>query len=118
MSDFSDCSDGGLAIAFTESCFGADVGATIDVSQIMSSSDNLDKWGVLYGESLGRIIVSVKPNNSERFENVMKDHSIIKLGVVGDNDLIKITNGNDVLLQSSMKSLKKSWQGTLNGGSQ
>ncbi len=113
-----DCSDGGLAVAFTESCFGADVGATIDVSQIMSSSDNLDKWGVLYGESLGRIIVSVKPNNSERFENVMKDHSIIKLGVVGDNDLIKITNGNDVLLQSSMKSLKKSWQGTLNGGSQ
>ena len=113
-----DCSDGGLAVAFTESCFGADVGASIDISDIFASTSPLDKWGLLYGESLGRIIVSVKPDNSDKFERAMKNHTFFRLGVVGKKDQIQISNGSEVLLEASMNALKISWQGTLNGGGQ
>ena len=113
-----DCSDGGLAVAFSESCFGADVGASIDISDIFASTSSLDKWGLLYGESLGRIIVSVKPDNSDKFEMAMKNHSFFRLGVVGKTDQIQISNGSEVLLEASMNALKISWQGTLNGGGQ
>jgi phosphoribosylformylglycinamidine synthase len=111
-----DCSDGGLATAFAEACFGADVGAFIDISGI-SSCDELNKWGTLFGESLGRILVSVKPVNSEKFEDFMAGHKFTQLGLVGITDEIHISNGSDVLLQASMSELKNSWQGTLNGGS-
>lgn len=110
-----DCSDGGLASALAESCFGADKGAIIDISGI-SSCDDLDKWGALFGESLGRILVSVKPINSKQFEQSMFGHKFTQLGVVGNSDEIQISDGDNILLESSMSSLKNSWQGTLNGG--
>ena len=110
-----DCSDGGLASALAESCFGADKGAIIDINGI-SSCDDLDKWGALFGESLGRILVSVKPINSKQFEQYMFGHKFTQLGVVGNSDDIQISDGDNILLESSMSSLKNSWQGTLNGG--
>ena len=50
-----DCSDGGLAVSLAESCFGFDGGAEIDLSELFSEDDELDEWGALFGESLGRI---------------------------------------------------------------
>ncbi|MBP04415.1 MAG: phosphoribosylformylglycinamidine synthase [Euryarchaeota archaeon] len=111
-----DCSDGGLAVAISECCFGSDSGARIDVSPIMSDCNQIEPWGAMFGESLGRILVSVKPENSEAFENSMTDHACYFLGVVEEGDTISVTNGDTTLISTSMSSLRKAWKATLDGG--
>jgi phosphoribosylformylglycinamidine synthase len=96
-----DCSDGGLAVAISECCFGSDSGARIDVSPIMSDCNQIEPWGAMFGESLGRILVSVKPENSEAFENSMTDHACYFLGVVEEGDTISVTNGDTTLISTA-----------------
>ena len=51
VSSAHDCSDGGLAVALAECCFGADSGASIDISPLQSDCSDLDDWGALFGEA-------------------------------------------------------------------
>ena len=76
----------------------------------------MDTWGALFGESLGRILVSVKPEKSEAFEKSMNGHECNYLGKVISGDEIIFTNGKELILSSSMSELRSSWKGTLNGG--
>ena len=111
-----DCSDGGLAVSLSECCFGSDSGARIDIFSIMSDCNQIDPWGAVFGESLGRILVSVKPENSEAFETSMKGHACYPLGTVEEGDTISVTNGNTILISTSMSALRKAWKDTLDGG--
>ena len=111
-----DCSDGGLAVAISECCFGSDSGARVDISPIMHDCNQIEPWGAMFGESLGRILVSVKPENSEAFENLMTDHACYFLGVVEEGDTISVNNGDTTLISTSMSSLRKAWKETLDGG--
>ena len=111
-----DCSDGGLAVALAECCFGSDSGAGIDLSSIMSDCTQIDAWGAMFGESLGRILVSVKPEDCEVFETSMADHACYALGTVEDGDKISVRNGEDNLTSTSMSDLRSAWKGTLDGG--
>ena len=111
-----DCSDGGLAVAISECCFGSDSGARVDISPIMYDCNQIEPWGAMFGESLGRILVSVKPENSEAFENLMTDHACYFLGVVEEGDTISVNNGDTTLISTSMSGLRKAWKETLDGG--
>jgi phosphoribosylformylglycinamidine synthase len=111
-----DCSDGGLAVALSECCFGSDSGARIDISAIMSDCDQIDPWGAMFGESLGRILVSVKAENKEAFETSMIGHACYSLGVVEEGDTISVTNRDTPLISTSMSTLRKAWKETLDGG--
>ena len=81
-----------------------------------SNQSDLDIWGALFGESLGRILVSTKPKNSQLFEEYMKGHTCNLLGVVCPEDEIIFRNSEEVVLSASMSDLRNSWKGTLNGG--
>ena len=111
-----DCSDGGLVVSLAECCFGSNSGAEVDISSIMSDCDQIDAWGALFGESLGRILVSVKSDDCEAFEANMTGHACYDLGHVVDGDKILISNGADCLISSSMSELRGAWKGTLDGG--
>tara|TARA_B100000900_G_scaffold363288_1_gene337185 strand:- start:27396 stop:27767 length:372 start_codon:yes stop_codon:yes gene_type:complete len=116
VSSAHDCSDAGLAAAISECCFGCDSGADLNISELFNVDPELDLWGALFGESLGRILVSVSPENSIAFETIMKGHECNYLGKVISGDNIKITNSNSPVLTASMSKLRDSWKGTLNGG--
>jgi phosphoribosylformylglycinamidine synthase len=111
-----DCSDAGLAAALTECCFGCDSGAVLEISNLFNNNKNLDIWGALFGESLGRILVSVKPQNSKLFEELMMKHECNKIGKVTSNDMIIFNNQDQIILSANVKELRESWKGTLNGG--
>nr|MBC8518327.1 phosphoribosylformylglycinamidine synthase [Euryarchaeota archaeon] len=111
-----DCSDGGFAVALAEACFGADSGCNVDISEIFSDNNSLDKWGALFGESLGRILVSVKDEHSSEFEAAMESNACFRLGEVVSGDEITISKSGETILQASMSALKQSWQATLDGG--
>ena len=76
----------------------------------------MDNWGALFGESLGRILVSIKPENSQIFEKFMEEHECNYLGKVNFDDNIRITRLMKPVLSASMSELRDSWKGTLNGG--
>ena len=116
VSSAHDCSDAGLAAAIAECCFGCDSGVDLDISDLFNADINLDNWGALFGESLGRILVSVNPKNSEMFENTMQGNECNYLGKVTLGDKISITNSKVQILTASMSELKDSWKSTLNGG--
>jgi len=111
-----DCSDGGLAAALAECCFGADSGATIDIAGLESDCSHLDEWGALFGESLGRILVSIAAEQEEAFLKAMAGNSCTLLGAVGEGDDITINYRETEVLQASMDALRTAWQGTLDGG--
>ena len=111
-----DCSDGGLAAALAECCFGADSGATIDIAGLESDCSHLDEWGALFGESLGRILVSIAAEQEEAFLKAMAGNSCTLLGAVEEGDDITINYRETEVLQASMDALRTAWQGTLDGG--
>jgi phosphoribosylformylglycinamidine synthase len=111
-----DCSDGGLAVALAECCFGADSGASVDIAGLESDHSHLDEWGALFGESMGRIIVSVSPGDSEGFSKAMGGNSCTLIGMVGEGDDIIVCSGETEVLRASMSKLRESWQGALGGG--
>ena len=111
-----DCSDGGLAVALAECCFGSDSGAKLDITPIWSDCDHLDAWGALFGESLGRILVSTSPDDREAFEKSMEGITCHYIGDVSSDDGISFSRHGDVILSASMKELRESWKGTLHGG--
>jgi phosphoribosylformylglycinamidine synthase len=116
VSSAHDCSDAGFAAAVAECCFGCNSGVDLDISDIFNADINLNDWGALFGESLGRILVSVKPENSESFEVSMKGHECNYLGKVNSGDEITITAQDLPILVASMSELRNSWKNTLNGG--
>ena len=111
-----DCSDGGLAVALAECCFGSDSGAKVDITPLWTDCDNLDTWGALFGESLGRILVSTSPDDRETFEKSMEGVTCHYIGDVSEGDDISFSREGDAILSASMKGLRESWKGTLHGG--
>jgi phosphoribosylformylglycinamidine synthase subunit PurL len=91
-----DCSEGGLAVALTESCIsekGKEIGATVEVKQ-----GGLSKEALLFGESQSRVVISVKPSDLKAVEDVIKSfrYPYENGGKVGGqelkiNDLIRVT---------------------------
>tara|TARA_B100001758_G_scaffold42247_1_gene33371 strand:- start:6686 stop:7327 length:642 start_codon:yes stop_codon:yes gene_type:complete len=107
-----DCSDGGLATAIAECCFGCDGGTTISLDGI----EGVDNWAALFGESLGRIVVTVSPENVQRFGTIMAKHSVTKLGQVDDKETLEFTRDQNTILSSNLSDLLQAWKGTLHMG--
>jgi phosphoribosylformylglycinamidine synthase len=88
-----DCSDGGLAVALAESCISQQVaretprliGAQIDLTS--ANVSRLD--ALLFGESQGRIVLSVAPLNVPKVLERAKILSVAatKLGTIGGSEL-------------------------------
>jgi len=111
-----DCSEGGLAVALSECCFGANAGASVSIDGLWSDCEDLDTWGALFGESLGRIIVSIRPDDCEAFEEAMNGSSCHLMGAVVKGDAITFYRNGEDALSSSLSYLRKAWKGTLDGG--
>ena len=78
-----DCSDGGLAVSLAECCFPADKGCAIDFPLKYRADFEL------FGESHGRIVVSIDETNVEAFKFICQSHNqpFVKLGMVTDTRL-------------------------------
>ena len=104
-----DCSEGGVGVAVAEMCIGGRLGATIDLDG--TGHDSL--WARLWGESLGRFIVAVKPEREAEFVQWMAGHPITVLGEAVDNQTLTITDGYDEIVSADVEAMVKSWQGAL-----
>ena len=104
-----DCSEGGLAVALAEMCIGGRIGASIDID----GTGNGDLWARLWGESLGRIVVAVKPEHESDFLATMKGHPTTILGEVTASSVLEMVDGETTLISSDVNALADAWKGTL-----
>jgi len=107
-----DCSDGGLAVTIAECCFGCGGGTTIALDGI----GDVDDWAALFGESLGRIIVSIKSENKDNFEEKMDGHACTPLGMVGASKTLSFTRNGQSICKAPLSTLLKAWKEPLNMG--
>jgi phosphoribosylformylglycinamidine synthase len=70
----------------------------------------------LFSESQGRIIVSIAPQNKNKFEKIMKKHSLSLIGKVEKNTELKISglNGKEIIKMKILDCLK-SYKSTFKG---
>jgi phosphoribosylformylglycinamidine synthase len=60
-----DCSDGGLAVALAESCFGTGLGADVSMRGVsVASAAAVNRAAALFGESASRAVVSARPGDA------------------------------------------------------
>ena len=104
-----DCSEGGVAVAAAEMCIGGRVGADLDID----GTGDASVWARLWGESLGRFIVGVQPEDEADFVEWMSGHPITLLGSVTDSNNLTISDGYDVLIDAEIHPMVEAWQNTL-----
>jgi phosphoribosylformylglycinamidine synthase subunit PurL len=82
-----DCSEGGLAVALSESCFNPTglYGADVDLAGPSQS----DAITALFNESQSRIVISVSPENIDKTMSILRERgvSVQQLGKVGGDEL-------------------------------
>jgi phosphoribosylformylglycinamidine (FGAM) synthase-like enzyme len=106
-----DCTEGGIAVAIAESCIsnhrarGTDqlTGAAID----LAGEGRLD--ALLFGETQGRIVISVSPANLAKILTEAKAANVTatKIGTVGGNRLTIKTRG--LSIDASLEELHDLW---------
>ncbi len=99
-----DLSDGGLAVAVTESAIGTEFGAELDVSELGELSLN----AILFSESHSRFVVSIRPENKVKFEELFGEEFKF-IGKVNSNKKMKIVFDNDKVVSSEMEELEQAW---------
>jgi phosphoribosylformylglycinamidine (FGAM) synthase-like enzyme len=98
---------GGLGAALAKMTIAGQCGLDIDLSKI-----DLPDSKKLYSESLGRIIVTVAPQNKEKFEKALKDFEHVShVGHVAYGNKLNIKN----ILQVEIDKLDKAYKAPLKG---
>lgn len=105
-----DCSEGGLAVALSESCMtspsGQNLGAAVDLKEIGFRNDAL-----LFGESQSRIILSLGSGDLDHLQKIADTLNVPMtiLGKVG-GERLRITQGGESLIDLSLEELQAAWK--------
>jgi len=76
---------GGLGVALAKACIAGKLGAMIDLSSLPGSAKKPDS--ILFSESQGRILVSVRAGKEQEFERAMRGTSTTRIGTVTGESL-------------------------------
>jgi phosphoribosylformylglycinamidine synthase len=106
-----DVSDGGLAAAFAECAMGGKAGAEIDLSLISKDTD--EDAALLFSESAGRFVVSVREKDAFKFEKMMFGTKTKKAGRVRGDKRVVLKNGDNDLVNEDVFELRDAWSGGL-----
>ena len=102
-----DMSDGGLAVAFAECALGFGIGADLDLNLISAETDK--EAALLFSESAGRFVVSVKPENAEKFEYILGGTVFRRAGRVRGDKRFIIREGENVLVNKPVEDIRKAY---------
>jgi phosphoribosylformylglycinamidine synthase len=113
---------GGLGVHLAQVAFGGGLGLEVDLNKVpVENIKRNDK--ILFSESAGRFIVTIAPENKEKFESLLKEQNCT-FACVGKviEDLKLLVNGlreteaeENWILETSIDDLKQAWKGTFGG---
>ncbi|QXK91754.1 phosphoribosylformylglycinamidine synthase [Neoehrlichia mikurensis] len=102
---------GGLIIGLIKSLIGGQLGAKIDLSLVPTQNidphDNLKEKIIMFSESQSRILVTINPNNKEKFETIFQNEPYSLIGIVTSEKLLNITGLTSISIDDLEVSYKK-----------
>jgi len=103
-----DCSEGGIAMALLECCFGACNGSSSGVRVLLPNEAEPISW--LFAETPSRAIISVKTESVGRVTDYLSKVEIEHL-VLGEvwQDMVEINQGQTALLTVESDRLRRKW---------
>jgi phosphoribosylformylglycinamidine synthase len=107
-----DCSEGGLAVALAEKAIAGGMGLRVDLSRVPAEGQ-LSLEELLFSESASRLLVTVAPSNSARFESIMGDTGWARIGEVSGDGVLRVTGGPGPSIETSVAELSRAWKGGL-----
>ncbi len=109
-----DLSDGGLGVTLAETAFAGGYGISAYLSRVPYEGAERDDF-ILFSESPGRLLVTVRPEHKTAFEERMVDSMYAEIGLVTKDPVLEIVGVNGrVRCRIPVAELKKAWQRTLN----
>lgn len=106
-----DCSDGGLAVTLSESCFSS-LGREAVGAEITLASSGLSNEALLFGESPARIVISFSEENLEKVKQIAGDCPFAIIGKVSD-DVLRISVGDAEIISAQVSELETVWESSL-----
>jgi phosphoribosylformylglycinamidine synthase len=105
-----DISDGGIAVALAQSCFGHGIGATVGQDQSLMVHPLFG----LFAEPASTIIATTDPSNVSAIEKLADEYSFIavRIGSTGGDKLVISVYGN-ALISAPLSDLRKPWDSAL-----
>jgi phosphoribosylformylglycinamidine synthase subunit PurSL len=76
---------GGLAVALAKACVAGQIGAMVDLTKLPGDVTRDDS--ILFSESLGRVLVSVRGGVADKFEDAVRSVPFSKIGTVRGAEL-------------------------------
>ncbi len=107
-----DLSDGGLGVALAEKAFAGGYGIRADLDKVLAEGDlRADK--LLFSESQSRLLVTVRAENSGRFEALFAGRAAACIGEVTEEPRLQLSKGAATLVDVDILTLKEAWQAPL-----
>jgi phosphoribosylformylglycinamidine synthase II len=105
-----DLSEGGLAVSVAECCIAGEIGAEIELGQFEESA-LLTERELLFSESCGRILVTVRPECERSFVDLFKGLSLQRIGRTTDEKTLSIrAKGGRRLCSIGVQELKHAYR--------
>ena len=109
-----DCSDGGLAIALSETAFAGGLGMNIDLHYVPYQGKKRNDY-ILFSETASRFVVTIHPASKTRFDKMMAGNAACEIGFVTDDGLFQVAGLNgQLIIKEKISKLKEAWQKPLN----
>ena len=103
-----DCSEGGLAVALAEMSIAGRLGADVKLVEVESDTA-VEK---LFSESIGRVLVEVREEDTAAFEQMLSDAAVTRLGVVSSSSDVSMRNADgQEIIHIGVAALEQAWRG-------
>ena len=104
---------GGLAVALAKTAIGGMLGLEVNLEEVKGELRDDFK---LYSESQGRILVTIAPENTLAFENIMQGNSFARIGTIRDDErfVVRGSSGKEVV-STTLENLSQSYKSTFGG---
>lgn len=109
-----DLSEGGLAVAAAEMAFAGEIGAVIDLDEVIKPSQLHNEEAILFCESPSRFLVEVTEENEKEFLKAMKGAPMARVGSTIANPILRFIGlDSSTVLEEPLGTLKSVWLKTL-----
>ena len=108
-----DLSEGGLLVCLSEMLFDStEIGASVSFNNF-GDSGRLD--ALLFGESQGRVLIAVRPEDKEGVIQKAADIGLpaVLLGKTENSDQLKISVSGELILNTKVSGLKNAWESAI-----
>jgi len=108
-----DLSDGGLGVALAEMAMGGRLGARVDLSLVPVLHGSLSWWKILYSESAGRFLLTIRPKDRGRLEELFAGQCLSRIGQTTSGSELEIFLAGQMLFQMDVEEMARAWKKTL-----